>query len=126
MADKKIIAVVGATGAQGGGLVRVILNDTAGGFTARKAGGHLTGAQMAASLTRALGREVRYNEVSPETFRGYGFPGADDRGNMFQFYRGFEDVRRGARGLAVSRRLNPELQTFDQWLAAHKHEIPLV
>src|SRR5213078_2959500 len=31
----KIIAVVGATGAQGGGLVRAILADKAGGFTAR-------------------------------------------------------------------------------------------
>ena len=35
MADKKIIAVVGATGAQGGGLVRAILADPAGGFVAR-------------------------------------------------------------------------------------------
>ncbi len=35
MAEKKIIAVVGATGAQGGGLVRAILADPAGPFTAR-------------------------------------------------------------------------------------------
>ena len=35
MADRKIIAVVGATGAQGGGLVRAILADPDGGFTAR-------------------------------------------------------------------------------------------
>ena len=35
MADKKIIAVMGATGAQGGGLVRAILNDPNGGFAAR-------------------------------------------------------------------------------------------
>ncbi|MEJ2231514.1 MAG: NmrA family NAD(P)-binding protein, partial [Nitrospirales bacterium] len=35
MANKQIIAVVGATGAQGGGLVRAILNDPAGIFSVR-------------------------------------------------------------------------------------------
>src|SRR5687768_11183898 len=35
MADKKIIAVTGATGTQGGGLVRAILADPNSGFAAR-------------------------------------------------------------------------------------------
>ena len=35
MADKKVIAVVGATGAQGGGLARAILSDPSGGFACR-------------------------------------------------------------------------------------------
>src|SRR5438093_9564160 len=35
MADKKIIAVVGATGSQGGGLSRAILADPNGGFAVR-------------------------------------------------------------------------------------------
>jgi len=95
------------------------------GKTVGIAGEHLTGAQMAAALTRALGREVRYNDVPPEVYRGFGFPGADDLGNMFQFKRDFQEVFCGARDPAFARSLNPELQTFDQWLAANASRIPL-
>ena len=89
------------------------------------AGEHLTGAQMAAALTKALGQEVRYNDVPPEAYRKFGFPGAEDLGNMFQFKCDFEQVFCGARRLDVSRALNPELQTFDAWLAKNKSRIPL-
>jgi uncharacterized protein YbjT (DUF2867 family) len=95
------------------------------GKTVGIAGEHLTGAQMAASLSRALGREVRYNDVPPEVFRGFGFPGADDIGNMFQFKRDFQEVFCGARDPAFARSLNPELQTFDRWLAVNKGHIPV-
>ena len=95
------------------------------GKTVGIAGEHLTGAQMAAALTKALGQEVRYNDVPPDVFRGFGFPGADDVGNMFQFKRDFEQDYCGARNLELSRSLNPELQTFAQWLAQNKDRIPL-
>ena len=52
------------------------------GKTVGIAGGLLTGAEMAASLTRALGQEVRYEAMPFEVYRGLGFPGADDLGNM--------------------------------------------
>ena len=51
------------------------------------------------------------------SYRGFGFPGADDLGNMFQFKRDFEGPVRAARDVARSRALNPALQTFDAWLA---------
>ncbi len=89
------------------------------------AGEHLTGAQMAASFSKAFGQEVVYNAVSPETFRSFGFPGAEDLGNMFQFKRDFEEVFCGARSLEESRKLNPALQTFDEWLAANKDKIAI-
>jgi len=95
------------------------------GRTVGIAGEHLTGAQMAASFTRALGQEVRYNSVTPEAYRSFGFPGAEDLGNMFQFKRDFEKEYCGARNLDVARALNPALQTFDRWLAQNKSRIPL-
>jgi uncharacterized protein YbjT (DUF2867 family) len=89
------------------------------------AGEHLTGREMAAALTRALGQEVRYNNVPPDVYRSFGFPGADDLGNMFQFKRDFNEYFCGARNLGFTRTLNPELQTFEEWLAVHKDQIPL-
>lgn len=95
------------------------------GKTVGVAGDHLTGAEMAASLTKALGQEVRYNSVTPDVYRSFGFPGAEDLGNMFQFKRDFEKDYCGARNLVVARALNPALQTFDQWLAHNGGRIPL-
>ena len=95
------------------------------GKTVGIAGEYLTGTQMAAALAKALGQTVRLNAVTPEMYRGFGFPGADDLGNMFQFNRDFEAVFCGARNLDLSRSLNPALQTFDQWLSRNKSRIPL-
>ena len=95
------------------------------GKTVGIAGEHPTGAQMATALGQALGQEVVYSYVPPEVYRTFGFPGADDLGNMFQFKRDFEADFCGARDLAFSRSLNPRLQTFSQWLAANKDRIPL-
>jgi uncharacterized protein YbjT (DUF2867 family) len=88
-------------------------------------GEQLTGTEMAAALTKALGQEVRYNSVTPEVYRSFGFPGAEDLGNMFQFKRDFNDYFCGARDPKFARSLNPELQTFSDWLGKHKGEIPL-
>ena len=95
------------------------------GKTVGVAGEHLTGAQMAAALTKAMNQEVRYNDVPPEVYRSFGFPGAEDLGNMFQFKRDFQQVFCGARNPDVARSLNPSLQTFERWLAQNKSRIPL-
>ena len=95
------------------------------GRTVGIAGEHLSGAEMAAAMSRALDREIGFNPVPPEVYRGFGFPGADDLGNMFQFKRDFNDYYRGVRSVDFSRSLNPELQSFETWLARHKDEIPV-
>ena len=95
------------------------------GKTVGIAGGHLTGAQLAKSLSKALGQEVVYNAISPETYRSFGFTGADDLGNMFQFYSEFEQDCCDARSISETKSLNPELLTFDRWLGQNKDRIPL-
>jgi uncharacterized protein YbjT (DUF2867 family) len=95
------------------------------GETVAVAGEHLTGAEMAEGLSRALGIEVAYNAVDPAAYRAFGFPGAEDMGNMFQFKRDFQDAFCGPRDPAIARSLNPRLQTFGEWLEANADQIPL-
>jgi uncharacterized protein YbjT (DUF2867 family) len=94
------------------------------GKTVGIAGEFLTGAEMASALSKALEREVVYSYVPPEVFRTFGFPGADDLGNMFQYKRDFEKEFCGARDLRLARELNPELLTFAAWLRINKSKIP--
>lgn len=95
------------------------------GQTVAIAGEHLTGAEMAAALTEALGQPVTYWDVDADLYRSFDFPGADDVGNMFQFKRDCNDYYVGIRDLAATRALNPELQTFREWLQANAARIPI-
>jgi uncharacterized protein YbjT (DUF2867 family) len=88
-------------------------------------GENLTMDQISEKLGKGLGVRVKYNAVEPDAYRGFGFPGADEMGNMFQIYRDFEKEVLGARSADVARSLNPSLQTFDQWLAANRSKISL-
>jgi len=89
------------------------------------AGGHPTIAEMASALSDVLGVKVVYNAVEPEVYRGFGFPGAEDLGNMFQYKRDFNDAYCAARDLRSSRELNSELMSFGDWARANKDAIPL-
>jgi uncharacterized protein YbjT (DUF2867 family) len=89
------------------------------------AGDEPTCREMAASLTKALGEEVRYNDVTPDLYRSFGFPGADELGNMFQFYRDFEEVCVSTRHVPYSKELDPGLQNFDTWLKHNAKKIPI-
>jgi uncharacterized protein YbjT (DUF2867 family) len=94
------------------------------GRTVGIAGENLTGVQMAEEMSRAFGEPVRYQAVPLDVYRGLGFPGADDLGNMFQVFQEFGDEFRAARPIALARELDPELQTFREWLGRNKERIP--
>ncbi|WP_243704767.1 NmrA/HSCARG family protein [Micromonospora sp. KC723] len=90
------------------------------GRTVSIAGEHLTGTQMAEQLSAVLGEEVVYAPVPFDAVRAQPFPAAAETGNMFQFYAEVPQFN-AVRDLNVVRDLNPQLQTFQQWLNAHKH-----
>jgi len=80
------------------------------------AGEHITGADMASALSRALNEPVTYVPMPPAQYAKLGFPGADDLANMFQFKIEFNDAFCAARPPAESKALNPQLQNFEAWL----------
>jgi uncharacterized protein YbjT (DUF2867 family) len=91
------------------------------GRTVGIAGEFLTIDEMGAKLSKGLGiGPVRYNAVDANVYRSFGFPGADEMGNMFQADRDFERQMMANRDLALARKLNPSLMTFEQWLAKNK------
>lgn len=78
----------------------------------------LTIEEMGKALTKVLNvGPVQYNAVEADAYRGFGFPGADEMGNMFQVYRDFEKEVLAARSVDTTRKLNPALQSFEQFVA---------
>jgi uncharacterized protein YbjT (DUF2867 family) len=95
------------------------------GETVGIAGEHLSGPEMAAAMSGALGEEVVYQAVPFDVFRGLDIPGAEDLGNMFQFKHDFQEDFLGARDLDRARQINPEMMSFEQWLEQNASGIPI-
>ena len=100
MAEKKIIAVVGATGAQGGGLARAILADPAGGFAVR-ALTRDTASEQAQALRR-LGAEVVAADVDDAASLERAFAGAHGAYCVTFFWAHFSPEREIAEARAMA------------------------
>ncbi len=92
------------------------------GKTVAIAGEHVSFKDMSDKLSKGLGiSPVTYTALDANLFRSFGFPGADEYGNMFQVYRDFEKEVNAVRSVDETRKLTGgQLQTFDQWLANNK------
>ena len=99
--SKKIIAVVGATGAQGGGLVRAILNDPSGGFTARAITRDIN-SEKARALAK-LGAEVVAGDVDDEASLQRAFTGAHGAYCVTFFWAHFSPAKEQAEAAAMAR-----------------------
>jgi uncharacterized protein YbjT (DUF2867 family) len=95
------------------------------GHTIGIAGEHLTGAEMAEALSRALGEPVRHVSPPFADYAGFGFPGAADLANMFQYKHDFNTEYCASRPVERSRELHPGLLSFRQWLERNVQRLPV-
>jgi uncharacterized protein YbjT (DUF2867 family) len=98
-----------------GGPVAAIFEDPAEfiGRTVGIAGEDLTGRDFAAILSAVSGKPVHYDHIPRDVFASFGFPGADDLADMFDFNRRYIPGRES--DIRESRTLYPAMQTFEQW-----------
>ena len=84
----------------------------------------LTIDEMGKVLTKVTGAgPIQYNAVEADAYRKFGFPGADELGNMFQAYRDFAKEMLANRSLDATRKLNPAAQSFEQFVTKNKAAI---
>jgi len=101
MPDKKIIAVLGATGAQGGGLIQAILNDPSGAFAARAITRDVN-TDKARALA-AQGAEVVAADVDDEASLQRAFAGAHGAFCVTFFWAHFSPEKEIAEAAAMAR-----------------------
>ena len=89
------------------------------------AGETLSGEQMASRLAEALGQPVTFQNIPFDVYRGLGFPGADDLGNMFEYQQLMGDTFLTARDPELTRDLNPATLDFSGWLRANVGRIAI-
>lgn len=88
------------------------------------AGDEMPAAQYAESMSRNTGADIRYTYIPRETFAAFGFPGAEDLADMFEYYRLHIPSR--AKDIEPSRALAPNLQSFDTWMARNADKMRTV
>ena len=93
------------------------------GATVPAATEYLTGEQIAAELSAVIGETVAYRPPTHDQYRGLGFPGAEELGNMFQYYAEFPESYLGRRDLDRARALNPDWTSLADFLTAHRAEL---
>jgi uncharacterized protein YbjT (DUF2867 family) len=106
-----------------GGVVAAIFANPAAylGKTVGIVGQDLRGSEYAEVLSRVTGKSVQYNYIPREVFASFGFPGASDLADMFDFNRRFIPTR--AADADESRALYPGMQTFEQWADSKRDQL---
>ena len=90
------------------------------GKTVGVVGDDLTGSKYAEIMARVLGQTVVYNYIPRDAYAAFGFPGAKELADMFEFNRLYVPSRQA--DVAQSRSLYPGMQSFEAWMRANKEK----
>jgi uncharacterized protein YbjT (DUF2867 family) len=109
-----------------GRIVAVIFEQPAEyiGKVVKLAGDELPATGYADVMSRRTGTTIRYAHIPRETFAAFGFPGAEDLADMFEFYRVHMPSR--AADIEQLRTLAPELQDFETWASRNEGKLRAV
>ncbi|HEX7829385.1 MAG TPA: NmrA/HSCARG family protein [Thermoanaerobaculia bacterium] len=91
------------------------------GKTVKLAGDEIPASEYAAAMSRATGKDVKYAYIPRETFAAFGFPGAEDLADMFEYYRLHIPSR--ADDIVAGRAIAPDVQTFDMWITKNADKL---
>ena len=131
MSEKKIIAVLGATGAQGGGLVRSILSDKSGDFTARALTRDVNSEK--AKALADLGAEVVAVDVDNEESLKKAFDGAYGVYAVTFFWEHFspekeiaqvQSIAKAAKAAGVKHIIWSTLEDTRNWVPLNDNRMP--
>lgn len=76
--------------------------------------------EYAETMSKVLGEKIIYNYIPREIFASFGFHGAEELANMFEFQRLYVPERK--KDMEESYKLNPSMQSFETWLSRHKEK----
>ena len=91
------------------------------GQTLKLAGDEIPAAAYAEAMSRATGADVRYAYIPRETFAAFGFPGAADLADMFEYYRLHIPSR--VKDIETCREIAPEVQNFETWISKNAEKM---
>ncbi|MDO9374819.1 MAG: NmrA/HSCARG family protein [Ferruginibacter sp.] len=94
--------------------------ETYKGKTVGVVGDDLPVAEYAANMGEVLNKTVHYNHIPREQYAAFGFPGAEELANMFEFNRLY--ILHREEDLKLSRSLDPSIRSFKQWVQENKDQ----
>lgn len=105
----------------GGPIVASIFSNP-GEFIGKKIGiatDNLTMHDYAAMMSKATGKTIKYNQVSPDVYAQFPFPQAEALAVMFQFFKSGKMQR----DINFTRQVNPNAQNFEKWAVKNKDKL---